>query len=387
MAYKARLLVVELSKLLLEEDNALQSQLGAFRKHLASEMEPAEFADIYAQIAAYGMFAARLHDGAHRTFSREKVVDLIPTSNPFLRKFFQHISGNELDERIRWIIDDLAKVFCTTDVSKLMEDYGKSNQLSDPFLHFYETFLGEYDPKNRKGHGVYYTPKPAVDFIVRAVDEILKTEFDLADGLASKTTVGNEHRVQILDPATGTGTFLSAIIQHIHDKHFVNQKDAWVDYVKNHLIPRLNGFEVMVTPYAMAHIKLEMVLRETGYKSDNERLRVFLTNTLEDPYPDTLFPGQLSKESEEANTIKRDTRAMVIIGNPPYSGGSANNEDWIVSYCGITGRSQAGVNCKRGTQKGSTMIMLSSFAMANTKLTTQVKACLPMSPIMASLTI
>ena len=363
MAHKARMLAAVIGKALLEKDNAtgkvrdanntLQNQLNAFRKYLISEIDVAEFADIYAQTVAYGMFAARLHDDSPNTFSRQEAAELIPTSNPFLRKFFQHIAGYDLDERIRWIVDDLADVFRATDVGELMKGYGKATQRNDPFLHFYETFLGEYDPKKRKGRGVYYTPKPVVNFIVRAVDEILQTEFGLTGGLAdtSKTTVEIDgqpstdkrkkgkiekykkevHKVQILDPAIGTGTFLAAIVQQIYDKYPTGQKGIWANYVKNDLIPRLNGFEVLMAPYAMAHTKLEMVLRETGCEPGDDRLRIFLTNSLEEHHPDTgtLLADWLSKEAEEANFIKRDTPVMVVIGNPPYSGISSNMGEWI----------------------------------------------------------
>ena len=364
MAHKARMLAEVIGKALRETDDTtgegseagntmLQNQLATFREHLIHGIAVHEFADIYAQTVAYGMFAARLHDPTPATFSRREAAELIPVTNPFLRKFFQHIAGFDLDERIHWIVDDLAEVFRAADVGELMKEYGKPTQRNDPFLHFYETFLGEYDSKLRKSRGVYYTPEPVVDFIVRAVDEILRNEFDLPQGLAdtSKTTVELDaqpstdgrkqgkiekykrevHKVQILDPATGTGTFLAAIVKHIREQYFGNQQGVWPDYVKKDLIPRLNGFEIMMASYAMAHTKLEMVLRDSGGQPGNERLRVFLTNSLEEHHPDTgtLFAEWLSIEAKEANFIKRDTPVMVVIGNPPYSGESANKGEWI----------------------------------------------------------
>ncbi len=360
MAHKARMLATVIRVALGAEDNltgevraassTLHSQLVAFRKHLIHDIDAAGFADIYAQTVAYGMFAARLHDSTPVTFSRKEAAELIPAANPFLRKFFQHIAGYDLDERIRWIVDDLADIFRAADVGELMKDYGKSTQRNDPFLHFYETFLGEYDPRLRKSRGVYYTPEPVVNFIVRAVDEILQTEFGLAGGLAhtGKTTIeiewppdkqGGEasaikkemHKVQILDPATGTGTFLAHVVQHIHDKQFIGQQGAWPDYAKKDLLPRLNGFEVLMASYAMAHTKLEMAFRETGCDLGASRLRIFLTNSLEEHhlYTDALFAQWLATESREANEIKRDTPVMVVIGNPPYSGESANKGQWI----------------------------------------------------------
>ena len=331
--------------------SALQGQMNAFRKHLIHDIEPTAFADIYAQTVAYGMFAARLHDPTPATFTRAEAAELIPANNPFLRKFFQHIAGYDLDARIRWIVDDLADVFRAADVGALMQDYGKATQRNDPFLHFYETFLGAYNPKLRKSRGVYYTPEPVVHFIVRAVDEILRTEFDMPKGLAdtdktiievdaqssaagkvkSKKYKKKVHRVQILDPATGTGTFLAAIVQQIYARQFSDHKGVWPNYVREELIPRLNGFEVLMASYAMAHTKLEMVLRESGCDLGAQRLRIFLTNALEEHHPDTgsLFSQWLSTEANEANFIKRDTPVMVVIGNPPYAVSSSNKGDWI----------------------------------------------------------
>jgi predicted helicase len=217
--------------------------------------------------------------------------------------------------------------------------------MEDPIIHFYETFLSEYDPKLRKSRGVWYTPQPVVDFIVRAVDDILKTEFNLPQGLAdtSKTTIKVDlqgkkvnhevHKVQILDPATGTGTFLAEVVKHIHHK-FEGQQGIWSSYVETHLLPRLNGFELLMASYAMAHLKLDLLLKETGYKpTKDQRFKVFLTNSLEEHHPatGTLWSNWLSTEANEANHIKRDTPVMCIIGNPPYSGESANKGEWIMN--------------------------------------------------------
>jgi predicted helicase len=363
MAAKARLLASiidsalaadarELSDRVAEANTTLRDQLSAFQQVLIHDITPRQFADIYAQTIAYGMFAARLHDPSLADFTRKEAAELIPKSNPFLRKLFQGIAGYDLDDRIAWVVDSLADLFKATDVKALLRDFGKATQQHDPIIHFYETFLAEYDPALRKSRGVWYTPEPVVNFIVRAVDEILKTEFGLRDGLAdtSKTTVDIKkpthdkrfrdgfvtvkeevHKVQILDPAAGTGTFLAEIVKHIH-KGFEGQEGIWSDYVGNHLIPRLNGFEILMASYAMAHLKLDMLLAETGYKpSRDQRFRVFLTNSLEECHPETgtLFASWLSQEASEANYIKRDTPVMVVLGNPPYSGHSANKGEWI----------------------------------------------------------
>lgn len=348
MAGKARLLSGVIEKALMsdeinQENSTLKDQMGAFKKILIHDITPKEFADVYAQTIAYGMFAARLHDPDLATFSRQEAAELIPKSNPFLRKLFGYIAGPDIDDRIKWIVDNLVEIFLACNVEEILKNYGKSTKMEDPIIHFYETFLSEYDPKLRKARGVWYTPAPVVNFIVRAVDDILKTEFDLPQGLAdnSKTKIkvdvqGKQveqevHKVQILDPAAGTGTFLAEVIKHIHNK-FVGQQGIWSNYVETHLLPRLNGFELLMASYAMAHLQLDLLLTETGYKTTtNQRFRVYLTNSLEEQHPDTgtLFASWLSAEANEANYIKRDTPVMCVIGNPPYAVSSTNKSKWI----------------------------------------------------------
>ena len=236
---------------------------------------------------------------------------------------------------------------------KVMKNFGKATGQADPMIHFYEDFLRYYDPKQKKACGVYYTPKPVVHFIVNAVDEILKSSFGLSEGLADTSKVAirqtsnlytdnrtkdhkkyetrEYHKVQILDPATGTGTFLAEVVRKIYSG-MENQKGAWQNYVEEHLLPRLNGFEFMMAPYAVAHLKLDMVLAQTGYKAkQDKRLRIFLTNSLEECDHDTgtLFAQWLAQEANEANLVKRDTPVMVMIGNPPYSVSSSNKSEWI----------------------------------------------------------
>jgi predicted helicase len=348
MAGKARLLC-DIINNALEEDaktdihTDLIEQYTSFKKILIHDITHKSFADVYAQTIVYGMFAARLHDPTLPTFSRQEAAELIPKSNPFLRKLFAYIAGPDLDDRIKWIVDDLVQIFLSCNVEEILHTYGKSTKMEDPIIHFYETFLSEYDPKLRKARGVWYTPAPVVNFIIRAVDDILKTEFGLSQGLAdtSKTTITvNEngeqkkkevHRVQILDPAAGTGTFLVETIKQIHKK-FEGQQGIWNDYVDTHLIPRLNGFELLMASYAMAHLKIDLLLKETGYTpKTNQRLRVFLTNSLEEPHSevDTLFSNWLTTEAYEANKIKNETPVMCVIGNPPYSVSSNNKGLWI----------------------------------------------------------
>nr|WP_294946271.1 type ISP restriction/modification enzyme [uncultured Mucilaginibacter sp.] len=362
MADKAKLLSQVIEKALNsdvenEANSSLKDQMYAFKDILIHDIKPREFADIYAQTIAYGMFAARLHDTTLNDFSRQEAAELIPKTNPFLRKLFQYVAGYDLDSRIVWIVDALADIFRATDVASLLKNFGSATQTHDPIIHFYETFLAEYDPALRKARGVWYTPEPVVNFIVRAVDDILKSEFNLPNGLAdnskikikrksvTKATADQRsklkevetevevHKVQILDPATGTGTFLAEIVKHIYNK-YRGQQGIWSSYVENHLIPRLNGFELLMASYAMAHLKMDLLLKDTGYKPTREqRFRIYLTNSLEEHHVDTgtLFANWLSSEANEANHIKRDTPVMVVMGNPPYSGESANKGEWIMN--------------------------------------------------------
>ena len=366
MAGKANLIKDVLHKTL-ADDGPLQSELTtqyqAFRENLIHDITPEDFADIYAETIAYGMFAARLHDATLDSFSRQEALGLLPKSNPFLRSLFGYVAGYDLDDRIAWIIDDLACVFQACDVARLMEGFGKMTGQNDPFLHFYETFLSAYNPAKRKARGVWYTPEPVVNFIVRAVDEALQTEFGLPDGLAdtSKVTINRDtgqrkrtktgdftkdgknliekrevHRVQILDPATGTGTFLAEVIKQIAPKVRDIAPGMWSRYIEADLIPRLHGFELLMASYAMCHMKIDMILTETGYTPTRNppRLSVYLTNSLEEGEPanQTLpFAQWLSREARGANTIKRDMPIMCVIGNPPYSGISHNMGDWITS--------------------------------------------------------
>ena len=360
MAGKARLLENIIEQAMNDDTESyanenLRAQYQAFRDVLIQELKPADFADIYAQTIAYGMFAARLHDDTPENFSREEAARLIPKTNPFLRQIFNNLAGIDLDERIAWVVDDLVTVFQATNIHKIMETYGQDKRHHDPMIHFYEDFLSEYNPKLRKSKGVWYTPQPIVGFIVRAVDEILQKKFGLPEGLADYSMIERDvaieqstdkrtadgmkhdkrkfHRVQILDPATGTGTFLAEVVNQIYDR-YRDQQGIWQQYVEQHLLPRLNGFEILMASYAVAHIKLDMLLGETGYQHQTDkRLHVYLTNSLEESNnePRTLFAQWLSREATEANVIKREYPVMVMIGNPPYSIDSSNKGKWILN--------------------------------------------------------
>ncbi|MCU0857229.1 MAG: hypothetical protein MUC65_02350 [Pontiellaceae bacterium] len=354
-----------------EQKNAsdmLKDWRSAFAQTLMHDLEAPErtgdFADMFAQTIAYGLFSARVLDPTPEDFSRQEAQALIPKSNPFLRNFFYQITGPALDDELfAPFVDDLVAVLAHTDMPKVLKDFGVSKKTSDPVFHFYETFLAEYDPALREKRGVYYTPDPVVSCIVRSVDHILKSKFKCPEGLAdaakvklpnfrpekrtkkdSMSKTDECHRVLILDPACGTGTFLYDIIAHIREQ-FMERNDAgmWPGYVKNSLLPRLFGFELMMAPYAIAHFKLSLQLagrdllelQEPGWKYEMEegnRLNIFLTNTLEDMHEMSglpLFARWIAEETEVANEIKRDLPIMVICGNPPYSGHSENNGPWI----------------------------------------------------------
>lgn len=354
MAHVAKLIRETITRALQAEgrEGKLHDQFEAFRKVLLHDLTPAQFADMYAQTVCYGLFAARCNVAEKDVskFDRRSAAWDIPRTNPFLRTMFDQMAGPDLDESITWAVDHLIALLRDADVPLILRDFGKATKREDPVVHFYETFLAEYDPKMREARGVYYTPGPVVSYIVRGVDQILKTDFGLKDGLADNTLIDWEvtdpktgkkeikrvHKVQILDPATGTGTFLHAVIQHIYERfESEGRKGQWSGYVREHLLPRLFGFELLMAPYAVAHMKLGLLLQQTGYDfASDERLNVFLTNTLEEAmfHSDVLFERIIADEANEASRVKKDVPVMVILGNPPYSGHSANKSWQYVTF-------------------------------------------------------
>lgn len=292
MAALARLIRDTIRRAFEDEDKggSLHQQMEGFRKVLLHDLTTEQFADMYAQTICYGLFAARCNARGGKRFTRQHAAYDLPKTNPFLRKMFSHIAGPDLDDRIVWAVDDLAELLHRTDISAILQDFGKRTRREDPVVHFYETFLAAYDPALRETRGVYYTPEPVVSYIVRSVDHILKTDFGLPEGLAhagkikvkSRDGKGKSevHKVLILDPAAGTGTFLYNVIDHIYES-FKGNRGLWSGYVSEHLLPRLFGFELLMAPYAVAHMKLGLQLAELGYdfKAD-ERLRIYLTNSL-----------------------------------------------------------------------------------------------------------
>jgi predicted helicase len=325
-----------------EGENAagsLHGQLDGFRRVLIHDLTPERFADMYAQTICYGLFAARCNHVSPEPFTRMNALFGLPRTNPFLRRMFSQIAGADLDERIAWAVDDLAAILDRADLEAILSDFGRRSRREDPVVHFYESFLAAYDPKLRESCGVYYTPEPVVSYIVRSVDLLLKRDFGLRDGLADSSTLGatdrsSLHRLQILDPAAGTGTFLHGVVDHIHHS-FTANKGMWPAYVAEHLLPRLHGFELLMAPYAVAHMKLGLLLAETGYDfQTDERLRIYLTNTLEEAHEMSglpLFTQWIADEAGAAGSVKRDAPVMVVLGNPPYSNfGMMNKGDWIL---------------------------------------------------------
>ncbi len=313
------------------EDKELHAKLNAFQKFLVHDMSVEQFTDFYAQTIVYGLFVARIYDKTPQTFSLQEAAELIPAINPFLKKIFKHLALAELHKGIKWIVDDLVAVFRVTDMKRVMHNYGK-----DPLVHFYEEFLEAYNPKLREDFGVWYTPQEVVSFIVDAVDAILREKLNTEKGLADNSLITYKdksfHKVQILDPATGTGTFLATAAEKIYAS-YKGKEGCWPEDVVKNIIPRLNGFEYLMAPYTMAHLKVATALRLNDLQEDlPERLNIFLTNSLDKDYPEERldFAKFITDESNAASRIKRDTPVMVVMGNPPYNEKSANNSDWIM---------------------------------------------------------
>ena len=353
MGHKARMMRDIIKETFQQEEKSgiLHGQFAAFKEVLLHDLTEEQFADMYAQTICYGLFSARCHiedmtvfgkdkfaafhgmDDRAKELTREHAAYLLPKTNPFFRDIFGDIAGPKLDDRIVWLVDDLVELLKQADMGVILRDFARRKKRKDPVVHFYETFIGEYDPKMKKKRGVYYTPDEVVSYIVRSVDYLLKTKFGLKRGLADESKIKGKdlHRLLILDPAVGTGTFLFEVIEQIYER-FRQQKGMWSGYVKEHLLPRIFGFELMMAPYAVAHMKLGLQLAETGYDfASDERLGIYLTNTLEEAEETsrTLFAQYLSQEARAANKVKRELPIMVVCGNPPYAGLSVNMNDWV----------------------------------------------------------
>ncbi|MFC1822988.1 type ISP restriction/modification enzyme [Thermodesulfobacteriota bacterium] len=339
--YNAKNLAIELAKrtrflkdeviteeLAEEEKNGKGFILGfyeAFRQFLISGLSKEDFADLYSQTITYGLFAARMR--AKNGFNRKLAYDNIPPTIGILRDVFRFVSLEDVPAQMEWIIDDIAGVLSVADVHKLLQEYFREGKGKDPVVHFYETFLAEYDPKTRERRGVYYTPEPVVSYIVRSIHHILKDRFGRADGIANDS-------VTVLDPASGTLTFLAEAaklaVDEFASKYGQGDKEG---FIKEHILKNFYAFELMMAPYAVGHLKMAFLLEELGYRlQKDDRFKLYLTSTLDmEELDQTSLPGMasLSEESRLAGKVKKEQPILAILGNPPYSGHSANKGEWI----------------------------------------------------------
>ncbi len=346
----------------LKSDNPtanLANQMQAFQKTLLPGLDETKFSDMFAQTLVYGLFAARMnHAGNPAQFSLGGAAQEIPQTNPFLRRLFYYNSF-DLGRRLTWLVEGVVEILRHADIDSILAHFGQRTGQTDPVVHFYETFLSAYNPTLRETRGVYYTPEPVVKYIVRSVDHILKTRFNRPDGLADKDTL-------ILDPAAGTGTFLYYVIELIKER-FVGQRGLWKDYVEERLLPRIFGFELLMAPYTIAHMNLGLQLKEAGYEfKEDERLGIYMTNALEEAVeaPPLPFANFIAEEANTAAEIKRDKPIMVVLGNPPYSGHSANRSRKVVevtapqkpSGVGTATRAEAGYSASSPSAKSSATV-------------------------------
>jgi hypothetical protein len=331
------------------DDGYLHRLLLSFQRELLPSLEFSaasekdySFADIYAQTIAYGLFTARVFSHVRDPlfdFNRRDAWQQLPETNPFLRQLFKDVSEQKPSELGDDLIGCIAEVFGILRAAKMdaiLSDFREKMNREDIVIRFYEDFLAAYKPKMRERRGVYYTPEPVVSYMVRSVDILIKEKFNKPLGLADPS-------VMILDPACGTGTFLLWIFKEIY-KRFQENPDlltanledkSWSGYVSKNLLPRVFGFELLMAPYAICHLKLGLFLEETGYKFDSSRrLDVYLTDALINALPDKPkipFEEFIARESEESLKVKDSEPVMVVIGNPPYSANSANNGAWAKS--------------------------------------------------------
>ena len=320
LARRTRELQTQISTTLTDENSQIYGMFTAFKELLIATLTPNDFADMYAQTLAYGLFAARCTLANGTSFSRHTAAEALPRSNPFLAQLFYHVASPGLETNVTYILDDITTLLRNVPTELLRTAFTVRDRLEDPVIHFYETFLAEYDPQRRVDRGVYYTPSQVISYIVRSVDSLLKTELNRPDGLANDNTL-------ILDPATGTGGFLLAVLEHIQASVTGTYGTGeWTQYVNAQLVKRLFGFELLVAPYTIAHLKLSLFLQSQGWHAD-ERLRIYLTNTLEQPQEmqESLpFAEFITDEANAALSVKRDEPLLVILGNPPYQRSSAN---------------------------------------------------------------
>lgn len=333
--YKAKQLATELAKRTLSLNNAILEELNdgnedllgifnAFRAELIKSLTKEKFSDLYSQTIIYGLFFARI-EAKDKLFTRKTAYSFIPSTMPLLQNMFYIITGPNLPKSLDLILDDVVTLLINTNLSSILKDFHTKIWTEDPVVHFYETFLGEYNPKEKQRRGVYYTPAPVVSYIISSIHEILKKEFSKKDGLADKD-------VTLLDPAAGTLTFPTTAIRLLHNEFKRNNKQGiFNNLVKHHILKHFFALELMVAPYAIGHFKANMVLEDLGYVlSGAERFQFYLTNTLEmkEPRQVTFIPA-LAREGKKAQEVKERIPILVVCGNPPYSISSDNKSEFI----------------------------------------------------------
>lgn len=342
LAIRARLLkenlLVELQRQEDEKSKARLHQLyDLFKYFIFNELTISDFADSFAQNLVYGLFLARLNADT-KTINLQNVGSYVPDNFELIKALVDFLKELENAEYIetKWIIEEILFIFNELDLDAIQKalsfnqkDKDEDNLLiKDPYVYFYEEFLAEYDASLRKAKGVYYTPPAIVNFMVRAINDILKNTFEIPDGLA------DSEKVTVLDFATGTGTFLIEILQQIFENLPELDKRDRNNFIKSHILKNIYGFEYLIAPYTIAHLKLSQFLKEQKYTfAKGERLQIYLTNTLEaatNPQGKIDQLPALREETKLVNQVK-GSPILVICGNPPYSGHSKNNGTWITN--------------------------------------------------------
>ena len=332
------------------QEGRLYGLFRTFRDQVFHELTLKEFADAFAQMLAYGLFLARLNADEKTKITLNNAREHIPGSFQLIHELVEFLTELDKDDYVdvRWVVEEVVSIVNGLDLPAIHESlsFRQRKAISrkvragdeeehrlferDPFIYFYEDYLKAYDKETRKGRGVYYTPPPVVNFIVRAINDILKEKdsFNIKKGLA------DNKRVTVLDFACGTGTFLLEVFQQIFESVGGADKPIAKKVVSDHILKNIYGFEYLIAPYTIAHLKLSQYLRDKGHAlKAKERLQVFLTNTLEpiaseDDQKEMWAVPELAKEVKEAQKIK-DKPILVITGNPPYSGHSKNKGEWI----------------------------------------------------------
>jgi len=313
------------------EDNDFKLKLvGAGGLHdviketLIEELSLHDFIDAYVQTITYGLFLAELN--SKNKITEENASRSIPKSMGILKELFKTIDIEDIPDSIDWIIEEIIDILNLVDQEKIKSNlaFSKLYQDEDPYVYFYENFLGAYDKKNRKAKGVYYTPIPVVKFIIESIDYLIRQNFN-KEGLKGDN-------VKVLDFATGTGTFLlEAFIKALEN----TDEGMKQGLIRERLLKNFYGFEYLIPPYTIAHLKLSQYLKDEGYPlQDDERLKIYLTDTLDNSKHEGIsFFQKITKEGHDANQIKLQENVLVLMGNPPYSNFSSGDEkegqQWI----------------------------------------------------------